>query len=341
MATNFYDTWLDLWEKSQREKKAARKVIHSEELEWVNTKQDYKAALMVAPETGFRTWGGITMIAEIPPGWHTGSHSHGEEAIYIIKGKGFSIIDDRAYDWEEGSCIRIPFGSVHQHFNDGEELVQYTSAMAPHLEHLCGLAKFEQYEDCGETSGSISRPKATESGVDPSGMRLVLRRSEMEISYGSQRPKNAPNTRFIESMPAEVREAMFGEGKDKGMRKTIINLMASRPDFVGEEVEMTHIFADPPGACGGKHGHMEAILYVLDGEGYAIVDDEKVPWKKGSSVHVQGPQTAHQFFNTGTVDYKQLRIHFGIRGNFFQPIAKKKFPYVFFEPRRESFADVS
>ena len=145
MTTNFYDDWLGLWDKSEREKKAARKVIHAEELRWVSTRQDHKAALMVAPETGFRTWGGITMIAEIPLGWHTGSHSHGEEAIYIMKGKGFSIIDDKAYDWEEGSCIRIPFGSVHQHFNEGAEPVQYTSAMAPHLEHLCGLAKFEQY----------------------------------------------------------------------------------------------------------------------------------------------------------------------------------------------------
>jgi hypothetical protein len=75
---------------------------------------------------------------------------------------------------------------------------------------------------------------------------------------------------------------------------------------------------------------MEAVLYVLQGEGYSIIDDVKIPWKKGSLVHVQGPQTPHQSFNTGTVRAEVLRAAPGVRINFMQRIAKERFPYLLF-----------
>lgn len=334
MSKNFYENWLGLWDRSEKEKSEARKVIHQNELEWVRTRQDAKAALMIAPETGFRTWGGITMLAEIPQEWHTGSHSHGEESIYIIDGTGFSIIDDKQYEWEEGSCIRIPFGSVHQHFNDGDKPVRYLSAMAPHLEFLCGICKFEQYEDCGKNTGTVSRASPASSKTDSLDKLIVLRRRDMAVTYGGEALRNAPLTRFKESMGADVRKAMFSGDRNKGMSRMTIQMMGSRSDFLSEEVEITQVFHHPPGEVSGRHAHMEAILYVLEGEGYSEIDGEKVPWKTGSSLHVPGPQTMHQHFTGGNVECRHLRIHFGIRANFFQPIAKKKFPYQFFESRK-------
>jgi hypothetical protein len=76
VAENFYDKWLGLWAEAEEERKNSRRNIHQEDLEWVETVQDYRAALMVSPETGFRTWGSTTMIAEIPPHSHTGAHKH-------------------------------------------------------------------------------------------------------------------------------------------------------------------------------------------------------------------------------------------------------------------------
>jgi mannose-6-phosphate isomerase-like protein (cupin superfamily) len=335
MSANFYDNWLTMWKRSEEEKSRARTSISTEELQWFRTKQDYKAALMVAPETGFRTWGGITMGAEIPSSWHTGCHSHGEEAIYFVKGKGFSIIDDKQYDWEEGTCMFIPFGSAHQHFNDGSETAFYVSAMAPHLEYYCGLAKFEQFDDCGENSGAITRTKSTSEYKDSTGRRLVLHQSEMAITVGGE---ELANSRFAEQQTASMshltKKAMYSGDKNKGMSAWRLNMMSSRPDFYGDEVEMTHIIHHSPGAMGGKHGHMEAILYILDGEGYMDVDGKRVPWKKGSSLHVQGPQTLHQPYNTGSVEAKFIRIQFGLRMKLMQPIAKRKFPYVYLADRK-------
>ena len=81
---NFYDKWLSFWGESLEEKRKARAVIHEEKLEWVETPQDFRVALLASPENGFRTWGSESMIAKIPPGCHTGKHEHGEEGIYIL-----------------------------------------------------------------------------------------------------------------------------------------------------------------------------------------------------------------------------------------------------------------
>jgi len=118
----------------------------------------------------------------------------------------------------------------------------------------------------------------------------------------------------------------------KGHRSRVILYMGEpENEFRAREVEITGILCDEPELHSGKHAHMEALLYVLQGEGYSIVDDEKIPWKKGTLFHVQGPQTVHQHFNTGQVESQHLRIHFGLRSHFFQPIAKRVFPYRYFE----------
>ena len=105
MAENFYDKWLGLWDQTERERQEARRNIHEEELEWVETVQDHRSALMVSRDTGFRTWGGLTMLSEIPPHSHSGAHKHGEEAIFIVKGSGSSIIDGIRYDWARGASL--------------------------------------------------------------------------------------------------------------------------------------------------------------------------------------------------------------------------------------------
>ncbi len=51
---NFYDKWLEFWDESQAEKKNSRAVIHEEELEWLETPQDARVALLASPEYSHR-----------------------------------------------------------------------------------------------------------------------------------------------------------------------------------------------------------------------------------------------------------------------------------------------
>ena len=76
----------------------------------MRTPQDFTAALMIAPEMGFTTGGSCMMRAEIPAGWHSGKHLHGEEAIYIESGEGFMILDDKRYDFCPELFFMFPIG---------------------------------------------------------------------------------------------------------------------------------------------------------------------------------------------------------------------------------------
>ncbi len=75
--SDFYKTWLEDSERIEKTVQEAPRVARGKNLNWVRTRQDSRAALMIAPETGFSTGGSLLMRAEIPVGWHTGKHIHG------------------------------------------------------------------------------------------------------------------------------------------------------------------------------------------------------------------------------------------------------------------------
>ncbi|MPZ22969.1 MAG: cupin domain-containing protein [Dehalococcoidia bacterium] len=328
----FYDNWLQMWDQAAAEKKAARKSIHEDELEWVSTPQDRRVALLIAPETGFRTWGTASMLAEIPVGWHTGKHKHGEEAIHFVEGEGFSVVNGKRYDWKTGSTMAIPFGVEHQHFNTGSTTARYYALLSPHLEHFVGIHRTTQLEECGET-GSVPDVPASANGLDDEGRRIVLHYADAPVRRGAEGEKPPvldPNKPMI-------------LGDTEGMAKMAahhkseyVDFMSTRKemnDFKVFEQEFSGILTDSPREYGGTHAHMEAILYILDGEGYTIADGEKIPWRKGSSLHIQGPQTVHQHVNESDVPSRMLRAAPGIR-YFFERMAKNEFPYLYISMRQ-------
>lgn len=326
---NFYEDWLRYWNEEQEERRNARTCINEEELEWMRTKQDWRAALLCAREIGFVT-SGVAMVSEIPRRWHTGKHSHGEEAIYIVQGQGFSVVDGLRYDWETGSCLFMPYGSVHQHFNIGEETVRYFSAMALPLERFAGLAKILQYEEAGETAiGEMEGVKAAETDIHPEYGRIVLRLKD--ASTVTAKEAGALMAKRDDEYTRTTAKEMRTPGAP-WHRSRLINFMsAPENNFKAREVGISSILCDEPGMQSGRHGHMEALLYVLQGEGYSVIDGETITWKKGTFFQIQGPQTVHQHFNTGKIESQQLRIYFGLRSSFFQSIVQRTFPYKYYE----------
>lgn len=327
--SNFYENWLRYWDEEQEERRKARFYIHEEDLEWVRTKQDWRGALLCARENGFVT-PGVAMVAEIPQGWHTGKHSHGEEAMYIVQGQGFSVVDGLKYDWETGSCLFMPYGSVHQHFNSGEGTVRYFSAMALPLERFVGLAKIIQYEEAGETAMSdLEEIESAESEIHQEYGRIVL--SLKDALAVTSKDFNVNLAKRDDEFHQTIAKEMRMPGVPSHRYRSIDFMVAEENNFKAREVMITSILCDAPGKHSGKHSHMEALLYVLQGEGYSVIDGEKIQWKKGTFLHVPGPQTVHQHWNTGDIETQQLRIHYGIRSAFFQPIARRVFPYKYYE----------
>jgi gentisate 1,2-dioxygenase len=64
----------------------------------------------------------LMWVQEIPPGSRSGKvRTAGGRMHYVWQGRGYTIIDDTRYDWEQGDIVLIPLhpgkGNVHQHFN--------------------------------------------------------------------------------------------------------------------------------------------------------------------------------------------------------------------------------
>lgn len=87
-------------------------------------------------------------IGGILPGGRTRKHRHSYETIaYILKGKGYSVVDGARVDWEAGDAVLVPRWTWHQHFNASDtEYAEFLGAEnAPMLQNL-GLGLREEAE---------------------------------------------------------------------------------------------------------------------------------------------------------------------------------------------------
>lgn len=67
-----------------------------------------------------------------PPKSGTAIHRHpGEEAWYVLKGRGFLRVGDKKYNFEAGCFMFIPSDVVHQTVNTGDEPLEYIFAVSP------------------------------------------------------------------------------------------------------------------------------------------------------------------------------------------------------------------
>jgi quercetin dioxygenase-like cupin family protein len=332
----FYDEWLGAWDESERMRAQARRVISAEELDGVATPQDAWTAELISRRTGFATWGTVTLVAEIPVGAKTGLHRHGEEAVHIVSGRGCTVMDGRRYPWEAGATLLIPFGAAHQHFNLGDEPVRYLSCMTPDLERFLGIARTEQLEERGPI-GSGPPAGLVEATHDEDGRRVVL-------PAGDAVEVTAPEGgRGVPPPPGEALVIGDFEGMQRFSTvhhhrvRRFMRIGTDLNDFAPTTVEISGLLIEEPGTAGGDHAHMEAHLYVLQGEGYTVIDGVRHPWRAGSAIQIPGPQSRHQHFNTGDGPSVMVRIAFGVR-YMYERAARRSFPYLYFAGKRPLLA---
>jgi len=85
-------------------------------------------------------------IGGIPGGGKTRNHRHTYETIiYILRGRGYSIVEGARVDWEPGDAVLVPRWTWHQHFNSSPtEYAEYIGAEnCPMLQNI-GLALREE-----------------------------------------------------------------------------------------------------------------------------------------------------------------------------------------------------
>ncbi len=292
--TNFYDDWLNAHNEIQDDIEASGFVARDRDIPWVTTPQDAKVKLMIANQLGFATMGSNVLKAEIPVGWHTGKHRHGEESMHILEGEGFSMIAGQRFDWHKSSTLHIPYWAEHQHFNTGSLPVLYISAMAFDLERFVRLARLEQIETCG-----------------PNDPALIAAMPQMESEYYRD---GARAIIHIEGAPTDDSfEPQGNIAALKNQHDFLQYLVVPKNGFRSISVAITHQWVEPAFHHSGRHKHLEAVVYAVEGEGYTEMRGKRVPWEAGDVLYVPPAMWEHEHMNDNPNPIKQLRIAFGIR----------------------------
>ncbi len=146
-----YDTLIDLSDETRRRAQSGDVVMHTKgvELEEVPGRRRRRKFISEPAILGSMVQTMAMFVAEIAPGDRAGKHRHFNEAmIYIIEGKGHSIVNEQRYDWSEGDVVSVPLYEWHQHFNDDPDRpVRYLGITNLPLLRAMGLNKLEDSPD--------------------------------------------------------------------------------------------------------------------------------------------------------------------------------------------------
>lgn len=256
------------------------------EIPWERTRQDAKVKLMISNELGFTTMGSNVLKGEIPVGWHTGKHAHGEESMHILQGQGFSIIDGQRFDWHRHTTIQIPYRAEHQHFNTGDEPVQYIAGMIFSLETYVRVAGLRQIEDCGPNDPAVLAAfPAQESEYYRDGHRAII---------------------HIEDAPSDSAFDPQGHlAASQNQHHFQQFLVVPRNGFREASVAVTHLWEEPPYHHSGRHKHLEAVVYAVEGEGFTEMLGEKHHWEAGDVLYVPPAMWEHEHYNDNPKPIKQ------------------------------------
>ena len=302
---DFYGDWL---RESVRLEDAVGRgpvVARGRELQWIETRQDARTAMLIGEAVGFPTQGTALVIAEIPAGWRTGRHVHGEEAIHILAGSGFSVIDGARYDWKAGTTLHVPYRAPHQHVNTGDENAIYLSALTTDLDFCAKLGRLEQLEEKAPDRGELGARYPKESSQLAADGRRIALHLEDAIDERARRLAGHAHPKAGKGAHRHAGIWILMGGSESPSDET--------NGFRARAVAMTNIFEEAPHSGSHRHTHTEAMLYVLEGRGYSLIDGRRYDWESGDAVHVPPRMTSHEHFNDSDARTRTLRIEFGIR----------------------------
>ncbi len=72
----------------------------------------------------------------------SGQHRHqGGLNIFVLNGRGYTVVDGKRLDWKEGDMVLLPFkrgGLVHQHFNAHDKPSRWLAMLSHPLSDMVG-----------------------------------------------------------------------------------------------------------------------------------------------------------------------------------------------------------
>ena len=277
---------------------------------------------LVDPRLGFNHRTFRFWINRIPAGeeegmgWKTLGHRHTVEAvIYVLQGRGHSIIDGVRYDWKPGDFISVPMFSWHRHLNTGNDDFVYLAATTGPLSLALGLAVYEdeRYPDYWMFGNkSESAMKSMIPGADDST------KVNMQATIAAE-TLNPTDTLY--------RDQLGFSGREENQRRASrVSVNGANVEFEKTPMGRVRYVIDPktgflmrvlgtllaeisPGKRSGAHRHMyEEVNYIMSGKGYTLIEDRRYDWSEGDVLCIP-VFSWHQHFNTGASSARFLVHH--------------------------------
>lgn len=118
---DYYEETMKYYNTKLEKQQKGKRLVKSNDVPWIQARQ---GLLKFYSNPAF--WDELAA-----PGWNlfmqrvikqSGRHIHqGGLPIYIVEGKGYSVVDGVKYEWKKGDLLVLPFkpkGVEHQHFNE-------------------------------------------------------------------------------------------------------------------------------------------------------------------------------------------------------------------------------
>jgi gentisate 1,2-dioxygenase len=294
--------------------------IKGEEIRAQHAKHSH--VYLVDPRLGFNHRTFRFWINRIPAGeeegmgWKTLGHRHTVEAvIYVLQGRGHSIIDGVRYDWKPGDFISVPMFSWHRHLNTGNEDFVYLAATTGPLSLSLGLAVYEdeRYPDYWIFGNkSESAMKSMIPGADDST------KVNLQAATAAE-PLNPTDGLYREQL-------VFSASEEKKRQGSLVLAESAHMGFEKTPMGRVRYVIDPktgflmrvlgtllaeisPRKHSGAHRHMyEEVNYIISGAGYTLIEDRRYDWSEGDVLCIP-VFSWHQHFNTGEVSARFLVHH--------------------------------
>lgn len=229
-------------------------------------------------------------LVEIPPGAKLEPHKHfAEEMIYIVSGKGYSLMwtgsgKKEKYEWSEGDLLAPTMNAWHQHFNASPDkparyLSVTTTPLTKNVVQDPGFITSADYVFNSRWNKSIAqKPEYVGNAtVGPDTVRMSVGHILPDLINRAMKPQIA-----------ELGGEENPRNKETGITVDPEGDMAGNHLIEMEVREFTKMGSTSP-----SHRHLWEVVYViLKGEGHETLQLERKPerqfdWKGGDAFVVE------------------------------------------------------
>ncbi|HEY1267761.1 MAG TPA: cupin domain-containing protein [Candidatus Binatia bacterium] len=251
----------------------------------------------------------IFSVQKIPPRSQSGKqHCQGGVVHYVEEGRGRTIINDVAYEWEAGDIVQLPLlpeGVTYQHFNDDASRDAILTACLPNFTEPLGIdrgAGLFQLEAAPQFSGAFESEADDLAAlrarlVAESGKALEVKVDAPQTTYDRNYARTQEIQQRSRTGKVVVRRA---DRKEEMTRQGRLRYYLNRTVLHDTVLKDWNVFTHELRTRSGKHRHQGGlVLYVIEGKGYTICDGQRLDWERGDLIllPIQPGGVEHQHFN--------------------------------------------